>query len=273
MGISVDQLGAVFEELWPLEGAESWDAPGFSISLPAEVSKVLVSVDLTLAVVNEAVHKGAQLILTHHPFLLKGATDVNWDSAKGSVVQQAIRSGVSVYSAHTNADVVEDGVSDILAKALGLSDVRPLVPVSENSGHGRIGVLSKSLTLQDFATRVLDVLPFTARGVSVSGYPELEVSTVALCAGAGDSFIPNAFESGADVYLTSDLRHHPASDAISIPRAEAPLALIDVSHWAAESLWLSKAAEQLGNREPSVEFMVSEVVTDPWTFTINRGER
>ncbi len=273
MSVSVDQLSAIFEELWPIDGADSWDAPGFSVSHPTEISKVLISVDLTSAVVNEASHKGAQLILTHHPFLLKGTADVNWDSAKGSVLQQAIRAGISVYSAHTNADIVQDGVSDILANALGLADIRPLVPTGENVGHGRIGVLSKSLTLQEFATRVLDVLPFTARGVSVSGYPELEVSTVALCAGAGDSFISNAFESGADVYLTSDLRHHPASDAISIPRAEAPMALVDVSHWAAESLWLSKAAEQLGNREPSVEFMVSEVVTDPWTFTINRGER
>lgn len=273
MSVSVDQLAASFEELWPIEGADSWDAPGFSISHPHDVSKVLVSVDLTSAVVNEAVHKGAQLILTHHPFLLKGTSDVNWDSAKGSVLQQAIRAGISVYSAHTNADIVEDGVSDILAKALGLTDIRPLVPTDESAGHGRIGVLSKALTLEEFATRVLDAIPFAARGVSVSGYPELEISTVALCAGAGDAFIRNAFDSGADVYVTSDLRHHPVSDAISTPRAEAPMALIDISHWAAESLWLNKAAEQLGNKEPSVEFMVSEVVTDPWTFTINRGER
>jgi dinuclear metal center YbgI/SA1388 family protein len=271
--LSVYQLAAVFEELWPLEGADAWDAPGFSISHPNEVSKVLLSVDLSSAVVNEAIHKGAQLILTHHPFLLKGTPDVNWDSSKGSVLQQAIKAGISVYSAHTNADIVEDGVSDILAKSLGLTDIRPLVPTDGSAGHGRIGVLSNAMTLEQFATRVLDALPFTARGVSVSGYPELDISTVALCAGAGDSFIQNAFDSGADVYLTSDLRHHPVSDAISIPRAEAPMALIDISHWAAESLWLTKAAEQLGKKEPAVEFMVSEVVTDPWTFTINRGER
>ena len=273
MAISIEQVAASFEELWPIQGADAWDAPGFSVSHPQDVSKVLLSVDLTAAVINEAIHKGAELILTHHPFLLKGTSDVNWDSAKGSVLQQAIRAGISVYSAHTNADIVEDGVSDILAKSLGLSDIRPLVPTGDNVGHGRIGVLAQAISLEQFATRVLDALPFTARGVSVSGYPELEISTVALCAGAGDSFTLNAFESGADVYVTSDLRHHPASDAISIPRAEAPLALVDISHWAAESLWLAKAAEQLGNKQPSLEFMVSEVVTDPWTFTINRGER
>jgi dinuclear metal center YbgI/SA1388 family protein len=273
LGISIEQLAASFEELWPLDGADSWDAPGFSVSHPDVVTKVLLSVDLNSAVVNEAVHKGAQLVLTHHPFLLKGTQDVNWDSGKGSVLQQAIRSGISVYSAHTNADIVEDGVSDILAKALGLTDIRPLVPTGDSKGHGRVGVLSQRISLQEFATRVLDAIPFTARGVSVSGYPEVEISTVALCAGAGDAFIQNAFESGADVFVTSDLRHHPVSDAIAVPRAEAPMAMIDISHWAAESLWLNKAAEQLGNRVPDVEFMVSEVVTDPWTFTINRGER
>ena len=273
MSISPEQLASTFERLWPLEGADDWDAPGFSVSHPSLVSKVLLSVDLNAQVVAEAIEKGAQLVLTHHPFLLKGTTEVNWDSAKGSVLQSAIKAGISVYSAHTNADIVEDGVSDVLAKTLGLSNVRPLVATGESTGHGRIGTLPQSVTLKDFATRVLDSIPFTARGVSVSGYPEVKITTVALCGGAGDAFITSAFELGADVYVTSDLRHHPVLDASAVPRAEAPMALIDISHWAAESLWLHTAASQLGREEPSLEFMVSEVVTDPWTFTINRGEQ
>jgi putative NIF3 family GTP cyclohydrolase 1 type 2 len=98
------------------------------------------------------------------------------------------------------------------------------------------------------------------------------IETVALCGGAGDSFIEAALASEADVYVTSDLRHHPTLDATLTPR-EKPLALVDVSHWAAESLWLEIAATAIANAHPGVAVHVSEVVTDPWVFSINRGER
>jgi putative NIF3 family GTP cyclohydrolase 1 type 2 len=182
----------------------------------------------------------------------------------------ALRDRISLFAAHTNADVVASGVSDTIAKAIGLLDCEPLLATGENRGHGRVGTLPSPMTLGAFAQLLVGILPFSARGVAVAGYPETTVSKVALCGGAGDSFIGSAFESGADVYLTSDLRHHPTSDAVSRPRSYKPFALVDVSHWAAESLWLRVAMTQLGELHPEIEFMVSEVVTDPWLFVINR---
>ncbi len=269
---NLDELEQTMQSLWPVEHAEDWDSPGFSLSITGEVDRVLLSVDLTGAVLAEAIEKKCQLVISHHPFLLKGITDVNWDSLKGSVLQNAIRAGVSIYAAHTNADVAVDGVSDSLAKAFGLVDVTPLVPsTSDNTlGHGRIGHLAREVSLKDFAIRVAETLPFTARGVSVSGNPDALVSTVALCGGAGDSFMQVAIESGADVFVTSDLRHHVTLDAISTPRHE-PFAVVDISHWAAESLWLDSAKKNLVSAHPDVSFQISEVVTDPWTFSINRG--
>ena len=96
------------------------------------------------------------------------------------------------------------------------------------------------------------------------------MSRIALCGGAGDSFIGNAQASGVDVYVTSDLRHHVALDATLNPTYPR-FSLVDISHWAAESLWLEVAKSQLERVLPEVEFEISELVTDPWSFSINRG--
>jgi putative NIF3 family GTP cyclohydrolase 1 type 2 len=115
---------------------------------------------------------------------------------------------------------------------------------------------------------VRDALPETAHGVRVAGDPELIVRTIALCGGAGDFLLDRAREVGADAYLTSDLRHHPASEA----REQGGPALLDVAHWAAEWTWLPVLADRLraalASQGANVEVRVSEIVTDPWTFRL-----
>jgi dinuclear metal center YbgI/SA1388 family protein len=265
-------LSRTFESLWPAAGAESWDAPGFVTSHSDALTGVLLTVDVTGAVLAEAHAKGCNLVVAHHPFLLKGTQEIKHDSLKGSVLSFALKHSIAVFAAHTNADIVEDGVSDVIAKKLGLTNIEPLVSTSESVGHGRIGRLVQPIQLQRFAALIAEVLPFSARGVSVAGDPDQAIATVALCGGAGDSFIDAALASKADVYVTSDLRHHTTLDARLTPR-EKPLALIDVSHWAAESLWLDSASKAITNAHEGLPVHISEVVTDPWVFSINRGER
>ncbi|HWU33194.1 MAG TPA: Nif3-like dinuclear metal center hexameric protein, partial [Marmoricola sp.] len=113
-----------------------------------------------------------------------------------------------------------------------------------------------------------EALPSTAHGVRVAGDPEQAVQKVALCGGAGDFLLGRARSAGADVYLTSDLRHHPASES----REQSDLALMDVAHWAAEWTWLPVLADRLrtafADKGANVEVRVSEIVTDPWTFKL-----
>lgn len=265
-------LERTLQTLWPTEHADDWDSPGFSLSIPGGIERVLLSVDLTGAVLAEAIEKQCQLVFSHHPLLLKPVSDVNWDTLKGSLLQQAVRAGVSIYAAHTNADVAVEGVSDSLASAFGLIDVTPLVALDKDRklGHGRVGRLPREMSLKEFAVVVAEAIPFTARGVAVAGNPDATVSKVALCGGAGDSFLRNAMDAGADVFVTSDLRHHVTLDATTAPR-QKPFALVEISHWAAESIWLQSAREKLAAAHPDVSFTISEVVTDPWTFSINRG--
>lgn len=273
MSIISSELIQKFNELWPLAGADAWDAPGLIIgSEGRKVSRVLLTVDVTSELVDEAIDGQFDLILSHHPFLMRSVTSVAETTAKGAVVAKAIRAGVDVYSAHTNADIVEDGVSDSLARALGLVEIKPLASTGNSEiGHGRIGRLAQAASLGDFARHVARVLPSTAQGIKVAGDYESLITTVALCGGAGDSFLQNAIDSGADVYLTSDLRHHPAQDAreAALLNNGAP-ALIDVSHWAGEWIWLDTAAAQLAQVFPSVQFVVSHLRTDPWDFTITQ---
>lgn len=264
-----DVLEAI-ERLWPESGREDWDAVGLvSGARSHPVASILLAVDAVAATVDEAVDLGAQLLLTHHPLLLRGVTTIAEDRYKGSLLARLIRSGCALVAAHTNADVVETGTSGTLAARLGLSGVRPLVPSPASArGIGVVGTLPAPVSLGALARMLAQILPATASGIRVSGDFDRSVSTVALCAGAGDSLLAETSVLGTDVYVTSDLRHHPASEAHENALLGLGPALVDVSHWASEWLWLDVAAAELRELLPGVRIAVSELRTDPWDFVV-----
>jgi dinuclear metal center YbgI/SA1388 family protein len=263
-------VNAVVERLWPLSGAEPWDSPGIVVGDPDQaVTHVRLAVDAVLEVVDEAVDIGADLLLVHHPLLFRGATTMAESTTKGAVVSRLVRAGCALVAAHTNADVVETGTSRVLAHQLGLVDQRPITAGSTSStGLGITGRLPRPMSLVSFARQLGELLPPTAAGVRVAGDAERVVETVALCAGAGDSLLDHPDVRAADVYLTSDLRHHPASDARDLMLLGRGPALVDVSHWASEWLWLDTAAAQLREALDDVEVTLSDLRTDPWDFTV-----
>jgi dinuclear metal center YbgI/SA1388 family protein len=267
---SLADVTRVVHDLWPLDGAEPWDAPGLVSGDPQRtVDSILLAVDAVSDTVEEAVEGNADLLLVHHPLLLRGVTSVAEDRYKGALLARLIRADCALLAAHTNADVVTDGVSDIIATRLGLVDTRPLAPGSDpGTGIGRVGRLPQATTVGQLARAVADLLPATASGVRVAGEYAAPVQTVALCGGAGDSLLSNPAVRNADVYITSDLRHHPASEAREQARVGGGPALMDVSHWASEWLWLETAAAQLTRALPGVTVSVSELRTDPWDFVV-----
>ncbi len=272
MSVTVAQVSAAVERLWPTSGAEAWDAVGLIAGdLDADVSSILLAVDAVLDTVDEAIAVGTDLLLVHHPLLLRGVTTVASDRYKGAALTRLIRANCALIAAHTNADVVETGTSGTFATALGLLDSRPLVPAADGiRGIGRVGTLASPTTLGRLARQLADLLPATATGIRVSGDFDAVVSTVALCGGAGDAYLGNPEVLAADVYITSDLRHHPASEARENARASSGPALIDVSHWASEWLWLDAAARELREALPGVTVRVSELRTDPWDFVVTQ---
>ena len=271
MAHSLSDVLQTAQELWPLDGAEGWDAPGLVAGNPeARIERILLAVDAVAATVDEAIATEADLLLVHHPLLLRGVTSVAEDRYKGSLLSRLIRADCALLAAHTNADVVETGTSGVLANLLGLVEPLPIVPgVVADSGLGRIGRLPEPTTLGRLARRLAEILPATASGVRASGEYDAVIETVALCGGAGDSLLGHPDVRAADVYITADLRHHPASESReqSILTGRGP-ALIDVSHWASEWLWLDVAAQQLRSALPELEVSVSELRTDAWDFVI-----
>lgn len=279
MPVTVSEVNAAVEGLWPLRGAESWDAPGLISGDPsATVSAIHLAVDAVAATIDEAIALHADVLMVHHPLLLRGVTSVAEDTYKGAAIAKLIRAGCALIAVHTNADVVEAGTSAVLATALGLVDIRPIVAAaptstSTSAGHpvegiGRVGQLPVPMTLGELARLLATLLPDTATGIRVSGGHDDVVLTVALCGGAGDSLLTEPLVRSADVYLTSDLRHHPASESRENSLIVGGPALIDVSHWASESLWLTTAASQLRAALPGVLVSVSGIRTEPWDFVV-----
>ncbi|MET0480518.1 MAG: Nif3-like dinuclear metal center hexameric protein [Mycetocola sp.] len=272
MSYSLADVSMAVEKLWPISGAEGWDASGLIAGHPDdEISRILLAVDAVDGVVQEALATGTDLLLVHHPLLLRGVTSIAGDRYKGSVLTSLIRGRCALLAAHTNADVVDEGTSGIFAELLGLQQVEVLVPNADGStGIGRVGMLAEPTSLGHLAHRIGQILPATATGVRVAGDYDRIVERVALCGGAGDSLLDEAGVRSADVYITSDLRHHPASESIEQSRVAGGPALIDVSHWASEWLWLDRAAEQLGKLLPDLDVAVSDLRTDPWDFVVTQ---
>ena len=249
------------EDACPPALAEEWDAVGLACGDPdAGVDSVLFAVDLTDVVVDEAAGLGAQLIVTHHPLLLRGVHALRRDEPKGRLVLALAAAGIALATAHTNADAAEDGVSDALASTMGLTGLRPLA-----GALGRVGTLPEPLAAREVGRRLARALPATAGGVRLGGDPERVVTSVAVMGGAGDSFLDVARAAGVDLYVTSDLRHHPASEFLLWEGAPA---LDYVSHWSAEWSWLPVAERLIAARAAqagvALDTAVSRINTDPW---------
>ena len=264
MTIAVADVVAAVERRYPPAWAEDWDRVGLVLGEPdAAVRRVLCVVDCVPATVDEAEAVDAQFILAHHPLLLRGVSSVAPTTYKGRLVHRLIRAGIALYTAHTNADVANPGVSDALADRLGLVDLTPLRfdPDSADRGAGRVGRLPVPMSLAELTDHAAKALPPTAWGVRAAGDPMQRVTNVAVCGGAGDGYLADAAVAGVDAYLTADLRHHPASEYL----AQGGPALLDAAHWATERPWLDDVAAYLRDTL-GVATVVSDLDTDPWTL-------
>ncbi|MFV0453164.1 MAG: Nif3-like dinuclear metal center hexameric protein [Propioniciclava sp.] len=276
--ITVGEVAAWFEEAYPPDLAEDWDQVGLSVGDPqAAVERILFAVEVTDAVVTEALIMGADLIVAHHPLLLRGIHTVRADQPKGRIITRLITAGAAVFSAHTNADAAADGVADALADVLELTDRRPLVAkpggaqdASSALGLGRVGMLPTPTRATDLAARLAERLPPTAGGIRIGGDPVRSLERVAVLGGAGDSLLDAARAAGVDAYVTGDLRHHPAQDFLA--HDDAPV-LIDVPHWAAEWVWLPNAERLARERAAAtgvtLTTAVSRLNTDPWALRLD----
>ena len=217
------------ESVAPRSAQEEWDNSGMQVGdTGRDIQSVLLTTDITEAVVTEAIERECQLIISHHPLLFHGLKQVCGQTPQARVVEMAIKHNIAIYSAHTSLDSVIGGINTRLADKLGISDYRILIPSSPNTptGLGVIGRLSAPMSYSDFIARVHDTLDCTY--VRYTRAAKDTVQTVALCGGSGAEFIGEAIAQGADVYLTADCKYHEFQDA------DGQIGLIDIDHWISE---------------------------------------
>ena len=205
--MKVNDIIQVIEEFAPLSVQEGWDNSGLCIGSPEdEVTSVLLALDCTPELVDEAVACGADMIITHHPLIFSGLKKISSEDMVGKAVIKAIKAGISIYAAHTNADKVLEGVSGAMAAKLGLVDVEVLDMDGEGTGLGAVGNLPEPMTAEQAVAIVKE--RFALKSMKASKPLEGMISRVAMCGGSGGTLIGAARKAGAQLYISGDISYH-----------------------------------------------------------------
>jgi dinuclear metal center YbgI/SA1388 family protein len=205
--MKVKDIIKVIEDFAPLSVQEGWDNSGLCVGSPEdEVTSALFALDCTEQLVDEAVACGADMIITHHPLIFSGLKKISPQDQVGAAVIKAIKNGIAIYAAHTNADKVIAGVSGAMAAKLGLCDVRILDEDGEGTGLGVVGDLSQPLTADEAVALVKE--KFDLKMLKASRPSDGLISRVAMCGGSGGSLIGAARRSGAQLYISGDISYH-----------------------------------------------------------------
>lgn len=205
--------------------ALDFDNPGLLVGDPNEqVRGVLAALDVTGSVIDEAISRGVNLIVTHHPVIFHAMKRVTSDT----LVWKLIRAGISVISAHTNLDIAKGGVNDLLAQKLALGGTQVLELTRGTDGMGRIGVLERGMTPPEFAYYVKRMLDLPAVRYCDGGRA---IERVAVCGGSGGSLLDAAIEKGCQALVTGDVKHDVMLDAV-----RRGVTLIDAGHFGTENL-------------------------------------
>lgn len=226
------------ERICPSETAEDWDNCGFQIDcMPEEVDKVLVSLEVTDAVIDEAVSQGARLILTHHPLLFGGIKKIEYSDVIGGYLIRLIQEGISVYSCHTNFDKAAGGNNDYLGQLLELSEIRPF---DRDNGFCRKGQTPFDTTFMEVIHKAGEAFGIDTRHFRWVGDLTKPVETIGWCTGAGSEFIKEARAEGCDLYITGDLKYHEAQLA-----KEMGMCILDAGHYGSEKIFTENMAAML----------------------------
>lgn len=237
MSVNVADIIKIMEEIAPPVMAEDWDNVGLMLGRRCKaVKKLLLALDITGEVVQQAIAQKADMIITHHPLIFRGLKRVTDNEWQQELLLTLAEKGIAVYSAHTNLDCVSSGVNDVLAKKLHLDSVDVL---DSDNGLGRIGIV-QACSLHEFAAMVKKVLRADYVAVGDAGK---QVHKVAVCGGAGSDLISLALLCGADTLVTGDIKYHEAQQAVF-----SGLNVIDAGHQPTELPVMDDLADRLSQR-------------------------
>ena len=273
--LRIHEIVSAFEAVAPLALQESYDNSGLIVGeMGTQVSKALLCLDSTEAVVDEAIAKGCDLIIAHHPIVFGGLKRFTGGDYVQRAVIKAIRNNIAIYACHTNLDnVLRGGVNERIAQQLGFEAERVLRPVAADFGSvAAVGRLDDSDVFRTAGAGVLcnlqkpmNVLDFLQHlkakmGVEVVKYTKCDVemvSKVAICGGAGSFLIGDALRAGADAFITSDVKYHEFFDA------EGKMLLCDIGHYESEKYTIDLFSNILSAKFPKFATIFAGTITNP----------
>lgn len=256
--LKVKDIAEAVEAFAPKALQESYDNAGLQVGDPQmEVSAILLCLDVTEEMLEEALQRHCNLIVSHHPLLFKGLKDVTGRNATQRIVIKAIRENVAIYSAHTNLDSAWEGVSHEIARILGLHNLRVMEPKNEkgDTGLGVIGDIKPTPVLE-FLRRTKDSFKVKCLRYS-SGSPKFVVRTVAVCGGAGASLISKAIEENADVMVTGDVKYH------DFTTWGDDIVIADIGHFESELCACGLLSRIIREKYPDCVIYFSDLETNP----------
>ncbi|QDU27697.1 Putative GTP cyclohydrolase 1 type 2 [Anatilimnocola aggregata] len=260
MMTTIADISSFFASHTPLSLAEDWDNVGLLAGDPAQpVTKIMTCLTITAASAAEAIHERAELIVTHHPLPFKPLKRLTTEQTPGRLLWSLARAGVAIFSPHTAFDSAAAGINQQLAEGIGLTQIQPLVPAKNDPnglGSGRIGTLTKPITLQEAAALLANFLKID--GLQMVGEPNQKISRIGIACGSAGSFLPAAADSGCQLLITGETTFHTCLEAEALG-----LSLLLPGHYASERFACEQLAVVLKNQFPGLEVWPSRAETDP----------
>lgn len=263
--MKIKEVAAALERFAPLPLQEDYDNAGLQVGLTeTEASGALLCLDVTEETVREAVRRGCNVLVAHHPLLFRGLKCVSASTEVERCVREAILHGITIYAAHTNLDNAPGGVNHRIAEKIGLQEVKFLQPFTRGGnegGSGVIGVLPSPEAPLEFLRRVAEIFGVECM-MHNAGPADRKVQRVALCGGAGDFLLGEAIRQEADVFLTGEMGYHHYFGH------EAELWIGVMGHYQSERFTLSLMREVLAEELPELPVFLASQPTNPIRYML-----
>ena len=267
----VSEILSYITEVAPIHWQESYDNSGLLVGdANALVDKVLLTLDLTEKVIDEAIENSFHLVISHHPLIFKGLKNILVDDTTGRIITKAIKHDISIAAMHTNIDNSFYGVNRVLAEQLGLKDLQILRSSQQSAvssqqleiqvGSGMLGVLENEISENDFLKFVKEKLNVGA--IRHSEFLNKPIRKVAICGGSGAFLIDDAKRCGADVYVTADLKYHDFFDA------DNEILIVDAGHFETEQFTKQLFADIILKKNPKFAVQISRVNTNSVNYFV-----
>lgn len=232
--MKINDIITKFEESYPTSYAFDGDNVGLLVGdKNATVTKVLATCDVDLGVVEEAIEKGANFIVSHHPLMFHPVNRMTEDSPEQKTIRLMIENGISHYAAHTNLDTGAGGINDLMAQMLGMEDTKVIDVVATDErgvhGYGRICNLKEAFTVKELMDKIKSV--FGAKGLKYTGNLEDKVSRLAVNTGGGAGILEECINKGCDTFITGDVKYNGYRDALDMG-----MKIIDIMHYDSEQI-------------------------------------